>query len=180
MQITVKKPYVVESEPASEWLMGEPVRKVSPAYNHAFWQTCFAEALRNWGRGRGRTGTEWRFWITPDDGLARYLVPDVAFVSFERLPRDADRSTVQDPRVCPDVVVEILSPRDRNVLIQHKLNVFLGGGCNLVIVVDPERRAITLHDAERARVLNETDTLEHPALPGFILALGPLFEEMNV
>lgn len=32
MQITVPIPYVVESEPATEWLLGGPIQKVSPQY----------------------------------------------------------------------------------------------------------------------------------------------------
>ncbi len=180
MQITVPTPYVVEAKPAMEWLLGAPVQKVSPAYSHAFWQGVFTEELRRWGDGRGRSGPEWRVWITPDIGVERYLVPDVAFVSFERLPRDASRASIEEPHLAPDVVVEILSPRDRNVLVQHKLDVYLRGGVGLVIVVDPERRSVALHDRERAQTLEETGVLDHPALPGFALALGPVFTRMDV
>lgn len=180
MQITVPTPYVVEAEPAMEWLLGEPVQKVSPAYSHAFWQGRFAEALRRWGDRRGRSGPEWRFWITPGDGPARYLVPDVAFVSFERLPRDASRAAIEEPHVSPDVVVEISSPRDRNVLVQHKLDIYLRGGVDLVIVVDPEHRVVALHDRESSRTLCEHDVLEHDALPGFELDLASAFTDMDV
>ena len=31
MHVTVVKPYIVEAKSAMEWLLGEPVQKVSPA-----------------------------------------------------------------------------------------------------------------------------------------------------
>ena len=180
MQIEVPIPYVVEAEPAMEWLMDEPVQKVSPVYDHSFWQRKLAEELGNWGRLRGRTGSEWRFWIAPSFGPACYLVPDVAFVSFDRLPKGAPRDAIREPRLAPDVVLEILSPRDRNVLVQHKINVYLSGGTELVIVLDPEQRIVTLHDREYSLTIGETDIVTHRSMPGFVLALAPLFEEMDV
>lgn len=180
MQIEVPIPYVVEAEPAMEWLMDQPVQKVSPVYEHAFWQRKFAEALGNWGRPRGRTGTEWRFWIEPAFGPPCYLVPDLAFVSFDRLARGAPRETIREPRLAPDIVVEILSPRDRNVLVQHKLGVYLRGGTQLIIVIDAERRIVTLHDPEHTRTIGETGIVTHQAMPGFSLELPPLYEEMDV
>lgn len=179
MQITVPKPYIVEAKPAMEWLLGEPVQKVSPAYSHAFWQLLFGEELRRWGEERGRVGPEWRFWLTPEDGVSRYLVPDVAFVSFDRLPREAPRASVEEPHLAPDVIVEILSPRDRNILVHHKLAVYLSGGVDLVIVVDPKRRVVTLHDPESSQTLDERDILTHAALPGFELALAAAFAKMD-
>ena len=179
MQITVTKPYVVDAKPAMEWLLGEPVQKVSPAYSHSFWQRLFGDELHRWGEERGRIGPEWRFWLSPGYGPARYLVPDVAFVSFDRLPRDAPRPSIEEPHLAPDVVVEILSPRDRNILVQHKLDVYLNGGVDLVIVVDPERRIVTLHDPEASRVLDERDLVTHDVLPGFELALAASFAKMD-
>ncbi|HZW54076.1 MAG TPA: hypothetical protein VFF00_08575, partial [Candidatus Elarobacter sp.] len=58
---------------------------------------------------------------------------------------------------------------------EHKIGVYLAGGASLVVVVDPEQRRVSLHDRDGVRVLNEDDVLTHPALPGFSLALRPLF-----
>jgi hypothetical protein len=45
MLIEVPIPYVVEAEPAMEWLVDEPVQKVSPVYDHSFWQRKLAEKI---------------------------------------------------------------------------------------------------------------------------------------
>ena len=94
-------------------------------------------------------------------------MPDVALVSFDRLPKGAPRDAIREPRLAPDIIVEILSPHDRNVL-------------ELVIVLDPEQRIVTLHGREYSLTIGEIDIVTHRAMPGFGLALAPLFEEMDV
>ena len=42
-------------------------------------------------------------------------------------------------------------------------------------IFDPEQRRVSLHDRDGVRVLKEDDVLTHPVLPGFSLALRPLF-----
>ena len=111
--------------------------------------------------------------------MARYLAPDFAFVSYDRLLRDAARASIEEPHLAPDVVVEILSPRDRNILVQHKLAVYLCGGVDLVIVVDHKRRVVTLHGAESSQLLREGDELAHAVLPCFELNLAKAFEKMD-
>src|SRR5580692_10724586 len=103
-----------EVKPALEWIGGRAVQKVSPQRKHALAQTRFAIALETWARagGRGTVGTEWEFRLQPPGEVRRPLVPDVAFISFERLPYD-DEAAADIPHVAPDVVVEVLSPRDR-------------------------------------------------------------------
>ena len=43
----------------------------------------------------------------------------------DRLPREAPRASVEEPHLAPDVIVEILVPRERNILVHHKLAVYL-------------------------------------------------------
>src|SRR5579863_2340109 len=110
-----------EVKPALEWIGGRAVQKVSPRRKHALAQTRFAMALETWARagGRGTVGTEWEFRLKPPGEMRRPLVPDVAFISFERLPFD-DEAASDMPHVAPDVVVEILSPSDRITDIDEK------------------------------------------------------------
>ena len=178
MQLTVKVPYIVESEPATEWLLGQPVQKVSPRRAHGVLQLVVGARLRAWARGRGHVAAEWRIWIEPPNDYARYLVPDIAYVSFDRLPRDAGEAA-EEPHVAPNVVVEIVSPGDRNILIHHKLAVYLQAGTDLVILIDPQALTCTLHDRENERTLRPGDTVEHPALPDLSLDLAAIFAELD-
>jgi Uma2 family endonuclease len=179
MQITVPTPYVVEAKPAMEWLLGEPVQKVSPRYAHARMQLLIGNALGAWAIGRGRVGPEWRFWLAPGGEPRRYLVPDLAYLSYDRLPRERRGEDVEEPRVAPDAVVEIISPTERNLYVQHKLDVYLRSGTRVVILVDPQRRIVTVHDAEQTRTLDAREVLTHPALPEFSLDLAALFADLD-
>jgi Uma2 family endonuclease len=163
-----------ETKPETEWILGRAVQKVSPRRTHAKLQTVLGAELMRWAEGRGEVGTEWRFRIAPPGQIRRPLVPDVAYVSNERL-RGLDDSDLELPPFAPDVAIEILSPGDRSRYGEHKIGVYLAGGSSLVVVVDPSRRRVTLHDANTVRTLDEADVLAHAALPGFRLSLAELF-----
>jgi len=165
-----------ETEPETEWILGRAVRKVSPYSAHAWLQRALVVALDPWAKGRGRVGTEWRFRVAPPAEIRRPLVPDVAYVSNERL-RGLEGLDAQAPTFAPDLAIEILSPGDRSRHVEHKVAVYLAGGALLVVVVDPERREMTLHDARGARTLRGDDVLTHPSLPGFALPLPEFFAE---
>ena len=165
------------TEPETEWVRGRALRKVSPTYRHGLMQRRIATALGAWAeeRDRGRVAVEWRFRITPPRELTRPLVPDVAFVSFDALPRCAPDEDADIPRVAPTVAVEVLSPDDRADDLRDKIRAYLAAGTSAVIVVDPQREAVQVHDAGGMRRVAAHEPVTHPALPGFTLALGALF-----
>ena len=178
MRTAVRKVIVFETKPATEWLCGGPVQKVSPRYEHALFQGLLFTRLHEWAAGRGRIGTEWRFWVTPEGEEERYVVPDVAYVSYERLPREA-RKEASEPHLAPDVVFEVRSRNDRNLYVEHKVAVYLRAGTKLVCIIDPYGRRLIAHDTEEMRILGETDTFTHPALPQFELVLPELFAALD-
>jgi Uma2 family endonuclease len=164
-----------DTKPETEWILGRAVRKVSPFRTHGRLQGTFFAALRDWETGHGQTATEWRFRVAPPGEIRRPLVPDVAFVRNERLIGLADRD-LEVPPFAPDVAVEILSPGDRMAYVEHKVSVYLSSGASLVIVVDPGRRTVRLHDANGVLELHGDDVIAHHSLPGFSLALPELFK----
>jgi Uma2 family endonuclease len=149
---------------------------VSPAYAHARVQSRFAAALDAYAGNRGRVGTEWRFRIAPPGELRRPLVPDVSYVSMERL-RSVPREEIEIPAFAPDVAVEVLSPGDDRRDVADKIDVYLRAGVRLVIEIDPRGRGVRLQDRAHLTELGERDILRHPVLLGFELALGPFFSE---
>jgi len=58
-------------------------------------------------------------------------VPDVAFLSYERLGYDEDEAA-QIPYMAPDAAIEILSPDDGRADIEEKIRVYLASGTALV------------------------------------------------
>src|SRR6202040_3305648 len=113
-----------EAKPALEWVNGRVLQKVSPQRKHAVAQGRFYGALDAWARerGSGEVGTEWEFRIAPPGEVRRPLVPDVAYLSYDRVPYE-DEEAADIPRVAPDVAVEVLSPRDHRRDVDEKIRV---------------------------------------------------------
>ena len=99
--------------------------------------------------------------------------PDVAFVSFARMP---DLPEGFAP-VAPDLAVEILSPDDTAHELEERLDDYFAAGTRLVWVVDPRRRAVTVHsDVAPTRRLREPDALDGgDVVPGFTVPVRELF-----
>jgi Uma2 family endonuclease len=163
-----------ETKPETEWVRGRPLQKVSPQRTHSRLQGALTMRLDRWAAGRGEVGPEWRFRVAPPGEVRRPLVPDVAYVSNRRL-RTLNDEEVEIPPLAPDVAVEILSPDDRRADIDDKISVYLRAGSSLVIVVDPQQRAVELHDREQTVRLDETGAIEHWALPDFSYPVRELF-----
>lgn len=167
-----------QTKPASEWIDGRVVQKVTPGGAHARAQARIAASLLQWAdrNGTGWVGTEWDFVITPPGGIPRSLVPDVAFVSYERIPY-GDEEAARIPRIAPDVVFEILSPKDLRRNVDEKIAVYLASGTRAVLEIDPLQRAVTIFERESTSVLDVDATLTHDALPGFTLPVAEIFRK---
>ena len=167
-----------ETKPETEWILGRAVQKVSPFRNHARLQLGLGAALFAWAEGRGEVGSEWRFRVAPPGEVRRPLVPDLAYVSNERLTGLTGRD-LQLPPFAPDVAIEVLSPDDVPQHVAHKIAVYLASGSHLVVIVDPRDRSVQLHDRTGMRLLHGDDALEHAALPGFSMPLPALFRVID-
>jgi Uma2 family endonuclease len=165
-------------KPGTELVRGRPLQKVSPQRTHSRLQGALTMRLDRWAAGRGEVGPEWRFRVAPPGEVRRPLVPDVAYVSNRRL-RTLNDAEVEIPPLAPDVAVEILSLDDRRADIDDKIGVYLRAGSSLVIVVDPQQRAVELHDRDQMVRLDETAAIEHWALPEFSYPVRELFAMLH-
>lgn len=102
--------------------------------------------------------------------------PDVAYYSFERIPRGPLPKGYWP--ASPELVVEIRSEDDRWKDILQKVGEHLGANVLTVAVVDPESQHVHLYSADKETViLNSGDKLAIPdLLPGFEVVVGRLFE----
>jgi Uma2 family endonuclease len=117
-------------------------------------------------------GADGGFVMFPGRELLR--VPDAAFVRAERLVgQDEERFL----RLAPDLVVEVISPGDRDAEVAAKVEMWLDAGVRLVWVADPPARTVTIHvPGVEPRVLREGDELDGGVvLPGFRVAVAELF-----
>ncbi len=177
---TVREITVPDTKPASEWVNGRALQKLSPREEHARAQLRFGAALLFWAEtaGAGRVGSEWEFRVTPPGEATRPLVPDVAFLSFDRLGHDQGEQA-QIPYLAPDVAIEIVSPGDRRADIEDKIRVYLAAGARLVVLVDPVRHAFEAHDVRGVQSFSRNETFTHDALPGFTIRVASVFEPVK-
>jgi Uma2 family endonuclease len=101
--------------------------------------------------------------------------PDVAFVSQARLEQTGIPKKFFPG--APDLAVEVVSPSDTMEEIEEKVDDFLAAGTQLVWVVNPRRRSVTVYrPGPRVNILKEPDELAgEDVVPGFACRVGDLF-----
>jgi Uma2 family endonuclease len=103
------------------------------------------------------------------------LAPDAAFIRRERLEQIGP-STGFIP-VAPDVAVEVISPHDTYTEVEEKVSLWLQHGTQMVVVVNPRRRGVTLYRPGRPVLfLTEQDELSgDDVVPGWRVRIQDLF-----
>jgi Uma2 family endonuclease len=168
-----------EAKPAYEWVRGRTLQKMSPSRSHGVLQRVFGSILYEWAVGRGWVATEWRFMVTPRDGDPRPLVPDVAYIAAEKLA-NLSQAEREYPPVAPDIVVEILSPGDRPIDVDHKRDVYLAAGVTLVLIVDPHARTMRASSpSQTERACSTGETYTTPLVPGLTIDLPAIFAQLD-
>jgi len=152
----------VDEKPAIEYLDGRPYRKVSPRIAHAVVQSNMGEVLRRCVGDRGVVGTELHVYPGRIDGTQTVFVPDVAFVSWERI--DALGAEREEPRSA-EIAVEVRSPSNDLRFLEAKIARYLATGSLLVLDVDPQQRAILAHDPEGIRRFEAGQRFEGTSVP---------------
>jgi Uma2 family endonuclease len=128
---------------------------------------------RNLGHVTGEAGMVRLF-----PGLVR--IPDVAFASWNRFPQR--RLTGEPiPDLVPDLAIEVLSQSNTAGEMSIKMDEYFAAGVRQVWLVEPNLRTVTVFDAaDKFVALHQQDLLDGGAvLPGFTLALGELFAELD-
>jgi Uma2 family endonuclease len=115
------------------------------------------------------------------DGMIRTFpgqvrIPDVSFISWERLPSD-EVPNEGISRVVPNLAVEVLSPGNTKAEIDRKLRDYFLAGVELVWVIDPKTQTAKSYTTpEDMQRIGKTGSLDGGSvLPGFRLPLKQLF-----
>jgi len=110
-------------------------------------------------------------------GPETVLQPDVSYVRTERLPTDVD--PIGFLPLAPDWAVEVISPSERPAATQRKIYLYLDAGVQLLWVVYPATRTVTVYTQDQPpRTLTVDDILDgEDLLPGFTLPVRALFEK---
>lgn len=102
--------------------------------------------------------------------------PDVAFYSYQRIPRGSLPEEYWP--ASPELVVEVRSKSDRWKDVVLKVAEYLGANVLTVAVIDPVSQRVHVYSADNeTTILSNTDLLTFPdILPGFEVVVGSLFE----
>jgi Uma2 family endonuclease len=104
--------------------------------------------------------------------------PDAAWIPRSRLATVTAEQKEKFLPLCPDFVVELLSPSDDLVDVQAKMTEYIGNGAQLGWLIDPEMRKIHVYHPRKAVVVLENieEIAADPELPGFVLDLREIWE----
>ncbi len=154
---------VPETKPATEYYFGRYIQKVSPRFRHGLAQARISAALLRWAddNGSGVVASEWEHHLAPTGERMNVFVPDVAYMSYDRMPSGTSDS-VDISYVASDAVFEVLSPDNTRAEIAEKRRVFLACGTSVFAVADP-RRARPIYDRDGSAVLERNGTFAHDA-----------------
>jgi Uma2 family endonuclease len=121
----------------------------------------------------GQVFTEVGFIIAANPDTVR--APDVAFVRRESVGSTPLRGFWNG---APDLAVEVLSPEDRPSEVREKIEEYLAGGVEVVVVVDPDGATLDVHRrGEAVLTLGIEDELDlGDVVAGFRCRVREVFE----
>ena len=166
-----EKPYV-------ESIRGRLVPKMSPKRIHAALEIRVGMALLEWAGRDENVGGEWRFYMLSGRERPSSLVPDVAYVSSARM-RDLTAEEREKTPFAPDIAVEIWSPGDKVRDLEEKIEIYFAHGAKLVIVIDPEKSTIAMHEAGAIRAFGSGEIATSAAYPDLRLDVSDLLRPLR-
>ena len=103
--------------------------------------------------------------------------PDASWIKLERWDALTDEEKQKFPPICPDFVIELLSPSDSLKTTQEKMREYIDNGVGLGILINRKSRQVEIY-----RPGKEVEFLDSPAtvsgedvLKGFVLNLGMIW-----
>lgn len=104
--------------------------------------------------------------------------PDAAWVLRSRLATLSREEKQKFLPLCPDFVIELLSPTDRLDTVRAKMDEYLENGSRLGWLIDPENRHVHVYRPNSTVVAMQSvsQISADPELPGFVLDLEEIWQ----
>jgi Uma2 family endonuclease len=164
--------------PRAELIDGEIVESMGGAFTHSFvvGRICTILSVFVYARKLG-------YVITGETGmhirseLPRCRLADVAYLSYQRVPKGEARSKFL--RQPPELIVEVLSEDDNWANIEEKIQDYHNTGVDMVWVADPQTRTVRLfpRGATPSIVHDGREIEGGDILPGFKVPIARFFDE---
>ena len=103
--------------------------------------------------------------------------PDASWVSLVRLNRLTKQQRRKFLPLCPEFVLELLSPSDSLRIVQAKMQEYLENGAKLGLLLDPDHKRVYVYQPKKpVKLLENPKTVSCSAvLPGFKLKLTEIW-----
>jgi Uma2 family endonuclease len=103
--------------------------------------------------------------------------PDASWIKLERWDALSDEEKQKFPPICPDFVIELLSPSDSLKTTQEKIKEYIDNGVRLGILINRKSRQVEIYrPGKEVEVLDSPTTVSgEEVLKGFVLNLGMIW-----
>lgn len=102
-------------------------------------------------------------------------MPDVAFVSAERIPEEGSPSGKWE--IAPDIAIEVISPNDVWDKVNRKVREYFAAGVQQVWLISQQEQEVIVYDSPtQIRVMTASEDLTSELLPGFKCKVADLFQ----
>ncbi|MBD2198767.1 MULTISPECIES: Uma2 family endonuclease [Calothrix] len=104
--------------------------------------------------------------------------PDVSWIEKSRWNALTKEQREKFIPLCPDFVIEILSPSDRLQKVQEKMQEYLDNGCRLGLLINRKKQELEIYRPDyKVEILPAPQSfIAEDVLPGFILNLQKIWE----
>ncbi|MDB9495515.1 Uma2 family endonuclease [Spirulina major CS-329] len=138
-----------ETKPAREYVAGIVTPKPMPKGKHSTLQFELASAINQRAKSQKIAYALPELRCTFAD---RSIVPDIAVLRWENLPRDQDGEISDRIERHPDWIIEILSPDQGSTLVMEKILFCLQQGTELGWLIDPQAKAVMVFQSGLPKV----------------------------
>lgn len=103
--------------------------------------------------------------------------PDAAFIRKEKWLNISNEDRKKFAHVCPDFVIELLSPSDNIIELEEKMKEWIDNGCLLGWLIDPNEKKTKVYRRGTTPVVKDFNQLleGEDVLPGFKLDVQSIF-----
>ena len=103
--------------------------------------------------------------------------PDASWIKLEKWDALTDEEKQKFPPICPDFIIELLSPSDSLKTTQEKMREYIDNGVRLGILINCKSRQVEIYrPGKEVEVLDSPATVSgEDALKDFVLNLGMIW-----
>ena len=139
-----------------------------------------AAQLDTWAEqdGRGTAFDSSAQFMLPDGSA---LSPDAAWVSNESLHRFSKKERRGFLHLCPEFVIEVLSPTDRRKKAKAKMEQWVANGAHLAWLIDGDAETVYVYRKNRAMKVYRgvAELAGEGPVEGFVLKLGAIWKGLG-